>query len=207
MGLVGEWPTAVYGAALGFEDIGAAWFIPGFPHGVSECGASELQAAACAPDGCLILGLDCAKAVLSAPEGVGQRFPKELPRTHPSEQQSWGKEEVPIYSRFPGEARVLSTRLKATECPDSGRPALASVGGMGQMHAVSRSWGRPSPDTPVGTRAGSVLAHPAHRPMLHRPDNIKRTLRYGERAPSTRRESVHPSRRGHLTAVTNSCLS
>lgn len=51
MGLVGEWATAVYGAALGFEDIRAAWFMPGFQHGVSECGARELEAAACAPDG------------------------------------------------------------------------------------------------------------------------------------------------------------
>lgn len=33
---VGGWVTAVYSAAFGFEDILGAWFIPGFPHCVSQ---------------------------------------------------------------------------------------------------------------------------------------------------------------------------
>lgn len=75
------------------------------------------------------------------------------------------------------------------------------------MHAVSRSLGRPKPRHPGRDPGRQRPGAPGPHPMLHRPDNIKRTLRYGERALSTRRESVHPFRRGHLTAVTNSCLS
>lgn len=81
----------MYGAELGFEDIEQPGSYPVF-HTVSQnVGPGSWRQQPVPLTAFLVLGLDCAQAVLSAPEGVGQRFSKELPRTRPSEQQSWGK--------------------------------------------------------------------------------------------------------------------
>lgn len=97
---------------------------------------------------------------------------------HPSGQQCWERYVIPIYSHFSGEeieanscpgAEPISC-LKAKpmpstrECPDVSRLSWASVGGRGQIDAVSRSWGRPRPGSLVRTRDGSVLTRSTPHP-------------------------------------------